>query len=166
MSDPIVKSKAQCGRQEGIDSDNLLNEIFRNISQAQDVSEGYVFLDSSKSFKMAIPKRSIDYGASDDSLAFGELLSKRFKVPADFSFMQLKVELFYDPSLYDLELTLYSLKNQDSEESSGFYYSSPSRQDSGKGSKMLYLEVEPGIEYEMRLTYLVPQLESWESPVY
>ena len=60
---------------------------------------------------MATPKRSVDYGASDDTLAFGELLSKRFKVPADFSFMQLKVELFYDPSLYDLELTLYSLKN-------------------------------------------------------
>lgn len=34
---------------------------------------------------------------SINPLQYGELTTKRIKVPDDFSFMQLKVELYYDP---------------------------------------------------------------------
>lgn len=118
--------------------------MFRNISKAEAVSGGYVYLDSSRKFRMRVPEDP------ESNILAGEVVSQRFTVTEHFSSMQLKVEIFYDPSFFDLELSLHPL-----------YSSSPVTP--GKGLSRLFVEVEPGQEYELHINYIVPQLSGYSA---
>lgn len=135
---------------EMTESDQLLSEIFKNITDS-DGMMGYVYLNDLQRFKYTTTSNLADSQEATNSI----VTAKRFVVTQK---MQFLAEVYYDPyQLYDLELSLFSVKF----EQLGNKHLDMTLY---KGAKRLFVELDPGA-YELKISRKVGTWQDFENEV-